>query len=122
MNTTQLCTGDVEAYALATLTAPRKPGNRTAPRGIGPLISLLIQVGAILGFATAVTFLGLSAIGPYTAAQSHESTQLPAISTHAADAAVQPQRMDIVPSDVIDPNPVFFIGTGDGSAGFWTRP
>ena len=121
MNTTRLRARDVEAYALATLTAPRKPGNRTAPRGIGPLISLLIQVGAILGFATAVTFLGLSAIGPYTAAQSHESTQLPAISTHAADAAVQPQRMDIVPSDVIDPNPVFFIGTGDGSAGFWTR-
>jgi hypothetical protein len=30
--------------------------------------------------------------------------------------------MPIVPAPVIDPNPSFFVGTGDGSNGSWTRP
>jgi hypothetical protein len=34
----------------------------------------------------------------------------------------QPQTMIIVPAEVIDPEAMVFIGTGDGSAGFWTRP
>jgi hypothetical protein len=81
-------------------------------------------VGAILGFAAAVVFLGLSAFGirPYTPAYSHGSRQLPITSSSAATVPARPAGMDIVPADVLDSNPVFFIGTGDGSAGSWTRP
>ena len=37
------------------------------------------------------------------------------------DVDVAPGTLAIVPSPVIDPNPVFFFGAGDGSAGFFAE-
>ncbi len=121
MNTTKLRARAVEAEAWATLTAPRKPGQTG---GLLPLTGRIIEAGAILGLTAAVTFLGLSAAGmlPYAAAHTKESAQLPAATSRAAAIPAGPAAMDVVPADVIDPSPVFFIGTGDGSAGSWTRP
>jgi hypothetical protein len=125
MTTTQLNAHGIEVLALATLTTPRKPSDRTAPHtSRGPSRLDIIEAGAILGFTAAVTFLGLSAFGvlPYAAAYSQESTRLPVAGSRAVTVPAWPKQMDIVPVDVIDPNPVVFIGTGDGSAGSWTRP
>jgi hypothetical protein len=37
------------------------------------------------------------------------------------DAAPGPATFDIVPSPVIETNPKFFFGTGDGSAGYYSE-
>ena len=46
-------------------------------------------------------------------------TQAPPLAPSSADIA--PGTLAIVPSPVIDPNPVFFFGTGDGSAGYYAE-
>ena len=47
------------------------------------------------------------------------ATQTPPSATLDVDVALG--TLAIVPSPVIDPNPVFFFGAGDGSAGFYAK-
>jgi hypothetical protein len=78
---------------------------------------------AVLGL-TAATLIGLSNAGnlPPPAARSSHASFVLITSDQAATMSAQPVTMQIVPANVSDPNTELFIGTGDGSAGFWTRP
>ena len=87
-----------------------------------PSSSQLGWSAAILGL-TAATLIALSNAGDLpTAARSSHASSAVITSDQAATMSAQPVTMQIVPANVIDPNTELFIGTGDGSAGFWTRP
>jgi hypothetical protein len=76
----------------------------------------VLALAAILGGAAALaTNIGLviggaQAIPPASTASSQ------------APASAPPETMKIVPAEVIESRPQFLIGTGDQSAGYWTRP
>ena len=71
-----------------------------------------IRLQDILAIAAA-TFVGL------TAATAHEN---PKDGDRPNSTIERPATMKIVPADVVEANSVVFIGTGDGSAGFWMKP
>jgi hypothetical protein len=84
----------------------------------GSFWAVVIAGGAIAtlaGLATveAVLFTTIRADARVAANQSPPSATL--------DVDVAPGTLAIVPSPVIDPNPVFFFGAGDGSAGFFAE-
>jgi hypothetical protein len=70
-------------------------------------------IAGLVGLATAesVLFAAINAEARVAA------TQTPV----APSVDVAPVTIAIVPSPVIDPNPVFFFGTGDGSAGYYAE-
>jgi hypothetical protein len=76
---------------------------------------------AILVATAGVALLGLLAanLSTSTAVRSHESSRLPKASGRASDVVGAPATMRIVPAAVLDHSAQHFIGTGDGSAGFW---
>jgi len=57
-----------------------------------------------------------------TERHSHDSGQVPKDIARASAAIAPLAPVDIVPTPVIDPRAEFFIGTGDGSNGAWSRP
>jgi hypothetical protein len=79
-------------------------------------------VRAIPLAAAGVALLGLLAVNlsHSTAVQSRESTAPNAIA-RAADVIAPPATMEIVPALVVDHGAQHFVGTGDGSAGYWVR-
>jgi hypothetical protein len=84
----------------------------------GSFWAVVIAGGAIAtlaGLATveSVLFTTIRADARVAANQSPPSATL--------DVDVAPGTLAIVPSPVIDPNPVFFFGAGDGSAGFFAE-
>jgi hypothetical protein len=84
----------------------------------GSFWAVVIAGGAIAtlaGLATveSVLFTTIRADARVAANQSPPSATL--------DVDVAPGTLAIVPSPVIDPNPVFFFGAGDGSAGFYAE-
>ena len=84
----------------------------------GSFWAVVIAGGAIAtlaGLATveAVLFTTIRADARVAANQGPPSATL--------DVDVAPGTLAIVPSPVIDPNPVFFFGAGDGSAGFFAE-
>jgi hypothetical protein len=73
----------------------------------------VLALAAILGCAVALASRStspLAAIPPASTASSQ------------APASAPPETMKIVPAEVIESRPQFLIGTGDQSAGSWTRP
>lgn len=84
----------------------------------GSFWAVVIAGGAIAtlgGLATVelVLFTTIRADARVAATQTPPSATL--------DVDVAPGTLAIVPSPVIDPNPVFFFGAGDGSAGFYAE-
>jgi hypothetical protein len=84
----------------------------------GSFWAVVIAGGAIAtlaGLATveSVLFTTIRADARVAANQSPPSATL--------DVDVAPGTLAIVPSPVIDPNPVFFFGAGDGSAVFYAE-
>ncbi|WP_296713149.1 hypothetical protein [Rhodoblastus sp.] len=84
----------------------------------------VLALAAILGGAAALaTNIGL-VIGGASRSTSTLAQAIPPASTASrqAPASAPPETMKIVPAEVIESNPQDFIGTGDQSAGYWTRP
>jgi hypothetical protein len=73
------------------------------------------------------SFIGLATAGSMLFTGLNAEARVPATHgpsvTSSAPAGVDtaPATLAIVPSPVIDPNPVFFFGTGDGSAGYYAE-
>ena len=89
--------------------------HRTSPWAI------VIAGGAIatfIGLATAgsVLFAAINADARVSARQGPSVT-----SSAPAHVDTGPATFAIVPSPVVDPHPVFFFGTGDGSAGYYAE-
>jgi hypothetical protein len=55
-----------------------------------------------------------------TGRSSIDGSELP-IAAGCASLALSWYELRVIPSEVMDPGP-FFMGTGDGSNGFWVRP
>ena len=83
-------------------------------------------IWAIVGMAAAIAFVGwMAAESMRTTALTTKETisQNQAVETSAgAEAEVEPTKFEITPSPVIEPNPKFFVGTGDGSSGSHEEP
>jgi hypothetical protein len=142
MNTTQLHAHGGETSTLTTPTAPRSEptadcaaGNRAvrqSPIGSGAfeanevvLMRAGLWIAGLLGLlAVNLLFLALLSVDllPSPATRAKTIRPAPAAVSNAAGVPSRPQTMQIVPAEAIEQNPVFFIGTGDGSAGSWTRP
>jgi hypothetical protein len=141
MNTAQLHAQGGEASALSTTTAPRGEASADCAAGncaVGqtPNGSRVIQANElglvraglwIAGFAALLAvnllFLALLSVNllPFTATHVQAARPVSITFGQAGEASKQPTAVRIAPAEVIDPNPVVFIGTGDGSAGSWTR-
>ena len=83
-----------------------------------------VPIWAIVGVAAAIAFLGLMAAESMrtTALTTKEAiSQNPAAET-SAGAKAEVEKIEITPSPVIEPNPKFFIGTGDGTSGSYEEP
>ena len=79
----------------------------------------VLALAAILGGVAALAAnIGLVIGGTCRSA----STLAQAIPPSQARASAPPETMKIVPAEVIESRPSFLIGTGDQSAGYWTRP
>ena len=77
----------------------------------------------IAGAATAVA-MGLLTAGSVLSSTNDARARAyttPTFSTFTPVVSSGPQTFDIVPSPVIDPNPIFFFGAGDGSAGYYAE-
>jgi len=76
----------------------------------------------ILALTAASTIIVLSVGDKLSAPTEHPRAAAAVISGQAQAKAGQPVTKPIVPAKAIDPDAAAFIGTGDGSAGYWTRP
>lgn len=83
--------------------------------------AIVIAGGAI------ACFIGLATAGSVLFTGNNAEAKVPATHgpsvTSSAPAAVDiaPATLAIVPSPIIDPNPVFLFGSGDGSAGYYAE-
>ena len=84
----------------------------------------VLALAAILGGAAALAAnIGLVIGGTCRSASTLAQAISPASTASSqAPASAPPETMKIVPAEVIESRPQFFIGTGDQSAGYWTRP
>ena len=96
----------------------------TSPSDAGkPGSGKLGCLAVILGLTAASTFIILSTGGELSSAKHPDVVATTAIASGQAEGkAAQPVTMPIVPAEAIDPNPTYFIGTGDRSNGSWTQP
>jgi hypothetical protein len=82
------------------------------------------RLAIVAGTATVVV-IGLLIAGSVISTTSDATTgthiTAPTFSTFASVESSGPKTFDIVPSPVIEPNPVFYFGTGDGSAGYYAE-
>ena len=76
----------------------------------------------ILALTAALTIVVLSVAGRLSAPAEHPRAAAAMISAPAKAKSEQQATKPIVPAKPIDPDSAAFIGTGDGSAGYWTRP
>ena len=76
----------------------------------------------ILALTAALTIIVLSVADKLSAPAEHPRAAAAIISGQAKANSGQPVTKPIVPAKPIDPDFAAFIGTGDGSAGYWTRP
>jgi hypothetical protein len=83
-----------------------------------PVLRWAVLIGGIaVGFAT-----GLLTAKSFSSSANVTKAAIAAKPTQPA-AAPAPAPSEIVPSPVIEANPQFFFGTGDGSAGYYSdRP
>ena len=88
-----------------------------------------VTVWVVVGVAAAIVIsVGLlAAESMHTVALTSKEgslvNQQPAAETPVpAKADVEPTRYEIAPSPVIEPNPRFFFGAGDGSSGSYDEP
>ena len=83
-----------------------------------PVLRWAVLIGGIaVGFAT-----GLLTAKSFSFS-SHAPQSAIAAKSNQPAVAPAPATSEIVPSPVIEPNPQFFFGTGDGSAGYYSdRP
>jgi hypothetical protein len=86
-----------------------------------------IPVWAIVGIAAAIALVGLLTAETlrttaFATKDGSSVSQPPAAETAPAKAEVEQTKYDITPSPVIEPNPKFFIGAGDGSNGSYDEP
>jgi hypothetical protein len=77
---------------------------------------------AILGVTAALTIIVFLVADKLSAPAKHPRAAAAVISGQAKAKAGQPVTKPIVPAKPIDPDSAAFIGTGDGSAGYWTGP
>jgi hypothetical protein len=78
--------------------------------------TIILAGGAIA--AGVVLWTGLTAPSFTTAQRADVSESPPVASAGPASTETVPENLKFVPSAVIDPNPTFFFGTGDGSNGY----
>jgi hypothetical protein len=82
------------------------------------------RLAIVAGIAILVV-IGLLIAGSVISTTSDATTgtriTAPAFSTLASVESLGPKTFDIVSSPVIEPNPVFYFGTGDGSAGYYAE-
>ena len=70
----------------------------------------------------ALALLALALTGVAFVSRSNDSVPVAMDIGHTRAAVAPAATMDIVPSPVIDAREAFFVGTGDGANGSWTRP
>ena len=80
-------------------------------------VVLWTMVGAAAAITLSMELLAVESNSPPTVAGS-SANKIPSAET---PAVFEPTKLDIVPSPVIELNPVFFVGTGDGSAGSYDQ-
>ena len=77
-------------------------------------------IAAVIGLLSAQS-VHTTKINESKGIQTDMSSPVPSQRTATPDNGIVPR--DIVPSPVIDPHPVFFFGTADGSSGYYAaRP
>lgn len=83
----------------------------------------IASLAGTLGVTTVAATIGLLAIysSPSTVARPRLSAQATIRIQQPREVVSRQATMPIIASSVINSEPSFFIGTGDGSAGFWTR-
>lgn len=77
---------------------------------------------AILGVTAAVTIIVLSVADRLSAPAKNPHAAAAVTSGQAEAKAARPVTKPIVPAKPVDPDSAAFLGTGDGSAGYWTGP
>jgi hypothetical protein len=94
----------------------------TSPSDIyKPDLSQLGWRAVILALTAAfLTIIVLSVADKLSAPTEHPRAAAAIISAPAKSG--QPTTKPIAPANPIDPDSAAFIGTGDGSAGYWTKP
>jgi hypothetical protein len=92
--------------------------NHTDIREAEPCAKLPVKLLAGIAFSVILPI----SLPPSRSACCHNKSFAAAKSAPAGRELAKPAWRDIVPSEVIGPNAPVFIGTGDQSAGFWTRP
>jgi len=85
-----------------------------------PFLTMVVAGGVI------AALIGLASAGSVLFATIHAEAKAPrsqtvAIAPSGPAIASGSATLEIVPSPVIDPNPAFFFGTGDGSAGYYAE-
>jgi hypothetical protein len=83
-------------------------------------LTMVIAGGAIATFAGLAT-AGSLFFGMINAEAKAPSSQIVVVAPAGPASANGSATLEIVPSPVIDPNPVFFFGTGDGSSGYYAE-
>jgi hypothetical protein len=76
-----------------------------------------LAIATFVGLATA----GSVVFGAINAEAKAPGSQIVAVAPSGPANVSGPATLEIVPSPVIDPNPTFFFGTGDGSAGYYAE-
>jgi|ERR1700756_5180534 hypothetical protein len=78
----------------------------------------------IAGSAIAIVLAGLTAASMHTTATRAETPNTRSVQVEPSSAAkdeTTPAAMEIKPSPVIEPDPGFFVGAGDGSNGYYAE-
>jgi hypothetical protein len=69
----------------------------------------------------AAILVGFLVIKVFLSAPARQLPPRRAVQGEVKEGATQQRMRDIAPAPVIEPYPAVFIGTGDQSAGSWTR-
>jgi hypothetical protein len=82
----------------------------------------VLRWAVVIGGMTGAFATGLLTAKSFSLTAEHPRATINAVVNQPA-AASAPATSEIVPSPVIESNPQFFFGTGDGSNGYWAdRP
>jgi hypothetical protein len=85
-------------------------------------ITLILLAAFMAGTLVATSILAASlGIQIVLSASARQLPPRPGAQSEMKPGFTQPRTRDIVPAPVIEPDTSVFIGTGDRSAGFWTR-
>ena len=75
---------------------------------------------AIISVAAVIVVVGLPTAESLSTTGA--TAKHPAAELRPAKAEVEETKYEITPSPVIEPNPRFFVGAGDGSSGWYEEP